>query len=49
MNPECQQYLSMWKVTCMIQFDCPACGCQIIAQERKRNFIDISMSEKKGK
>lgn len=24
-------------------FDCQACGCQIIAQERKRNFIDISM------
>lgn len=20
-------------------FDCPACGCQIIAQERKRNFV----------
>lgn len=20
-------------------FDCPACGCQIIAQERKRNYV----------
>ena len=20
-------------------FDCPACGCQIIAQERKRSYI----------
>ena len=26
-------------------FDCPACGCQIIAQERKRAFIDVSISE----
>lgn len=22
-------------------FDCPQCGCQIIAQERKRSFIQL--------
>ena len=21
-------------------FDCPACGCQVVAQERKRDFIE---------
>lgn len=26
-------------------FDCPECGCQVVAQERKRIFIDISASE----
>lgn len=26
-------------------FDCPSCGCQIIAQGRKRKLIDISISE----
>lgn len=26
-------------------FDCPACGCQIIAQERKRKLVDVSISE----
>lgn len=26
-------------------FDCPACGCQVVAQERKRIFVDISISE----
>lgn len=30
-------------------FDCPACGCQIIAQERKRSFfIDASISEEEA-
>lgn len=27
-------------------FDCSSCGCQIIAQERKRKLIDISIPEK---
>lgn len=27
-------------------FDCPSCGCQIIAQERNRKLIDISILEK---
>lgn len=22
-------------------FDCPNCGCQVVAQERKRNFIQL--------
>ena len=26
-------------------FDCPACGCQIIAQGRKRTFIDACFAE----
>ena len=26
-------------------FDCPACGCQVIAQERKRTLIDICFIE----
>ena len=26
-------------------FDCPACGCQVIAQERKRGLIDVSTLE----
>ena len=26
-------------------FDCPACGCQIIAQERKRTFIDVHYAD----
>ena len=26
-------------------FDCPACGCQIVAQERKRTFIDVCFAE----
>lgn len=26
-------------------FDCPACGCQVIAQERKRNYIPYVPSE----
>ncbi|NBI10244.1 hypothetical protein D1641_09510 [Colidextribacter sp. OB.20] len=26
-------------------FDCPACGCQCVAQERKRNFSPISIIE----
>lgn len=27
-------------------FDCPACGCQIIAQERKRDyFVDTEFAE----
>lgn len=26
-------------------FDCPACGCQIIAQERKRAYIPCVISE----
>ena len=26
-------------------FDCPECGCQIIAQERKRTFIDVCFAE----
>lgn len=26
-------------------FDCPACGCQIIAQERKRAYIDTRFVE----
>lgn len=30
-------------------FDCPACGCQIIAQERKRKFVNVSISEVEGK
>lgn len=25
-------------------FDCPACGCQIIAQERKRNYVQYTES-----
>lgn len=25
-------------------FDCPACGCQIIAQERKRNYVPYTES-----
>ena len=29
-------------------FDCPACGCQIIAQERKRNLIDVSILEEEA-
>lgn len=29
-------------------FDCPACGCQIIAQERKRIFIGISALEEEA-
>lgn len=28
-------------------FDCPACGCQIIAQERKRSFTSILTLEEK--
>lgn len=27
-------------------FDCPTCGCQIIAQERKRVYIDVCFAEK---
>ena len=30
-------------------FDCPACGCQIIAQERKRKFVNVLISEAEGK
>lgn len=26
-------------------FDCPACGCQVIAQERKRQYIPYSIKE----
>lgn len=26
-------------------FDCPACGCQCVAQERKRDFCSISISK----
>lgn len=26
-------------------FNCPTCGCQVVAQERKRSFINISISE----
>lgn len=26
-------------------FDCPACGCQIIAQERKRTLIDACFTK----
>lgn len=26
-------------------FDCPSCGCQYVAKERKRNFCPISISE----
>ena len=26
-------------------FDCPACGCQIIAQERKRNYTPYIAKE----
>lgn len=28
-------------------FDCPACGCQIIAQERKRNYVEHALSDNK--
>lgn len=27
-------------------FDCPICGCQVIAQERKRNYISYTPSLK---
>lgn len=26
-------------------FDCPACGCQIIAQERKRVYVGYNLKE----
>lgn len=26
-------------------YDCPMCGCQIIAQERKRNFESYSIDD----
>lgn len=26
-------------------FDCPACGCQIVAQERKRVYVPCVVSE----
>lgn len=26
-------------------FDCPACGCQIVVQERKRSLTDASILE----
>ena len=26
-------------------FDCPMCGCQVIAQERKRDFVHFDMDE----
>lgn len=26
-------------------FDCPMCGCQVIAQERKRDFVPFDMDE----
>lgn len=26
-------------------FDCPSCGCQVIAQERKRNFFNLELSQ----
>lgn len=26
-------------------FDCPACGCQVIAKERKRNYIPYTPDE----
>lgn len=28
-------------------FDCPVCGCQIIAQERKREYIPIKKNSSK--
>lgn len=27
-------------------FDCPSCGCQVIAQERKRAVVEIDYCEK---
>lgn len=27
-------------------FDCPMCGCQIVAQERKRNYTPVNHSTK---
>lgn len=29
-------------------FDCPMCGCQVIAKERKRTFVPYT-SDKEGK
>lgn len=29
-------------------FDCPACGCQIVVQERKRSLIDVSTLEEEA-
>lgn len=26
-------------------FDCPACGCQVITQERKRSFTNTCLEE----
>lgn len=26
-------------------FDCPVCGCQIIAQERKRDYIPYTLTD----
>ena len=30
-------------------FDCPMCGCQVVAQERKRDFETIELSKSKDK
>ena len=30
-------------------FDCPECGCQIIAQKRKRGYIEHTSSEDESK
>lgn len=30
-------------------FDCPMCGCQVVVQERKRDFETIELSKSKDK
>lgn len=30
-------------------FDCPECGCQVVAQERKRNYVPYIPSDGKDK
>lgn len=29
-------------------FDCPACGCQAIAQERKRTYVPCALDEEEA-
>lgn len=29
-------------------FDCPMCGCQVIAKERKRDYISYTPDEEEG-
>ena len=30
-------------------FDCPMCGCEVVVQERKRDFETIELSESEDK